>query len=341
MAASQDVWVFSEKAPLLAELIAGARSLVEQSGGKVIALVLGPRSDAEQAVARGADGVLWLGEPQPGTLVDDYVPTIAGLLEEQKPFGLLVGSTRRGKAVAGRLAARLDVAALTDVLQFVREDGKVQARHMIFGGGAVRVDQPLTEPLLATVGPGVFQAAERSGGSGQAQIGSGGAQIGSGKAQIGSGKAQIIEVPFVAPGWRATLRERKTRPAAKVNLAGAKRVVCAGRGLAKQEDLALVNELAQCLQAEVACTRPLAEGLDWLPRERYIGISGATVRPDLYLGVGVSGQVQHMIGMSDSRLVVAINKDQNAPIFQQADYGIAGDLYAVVPALIKAIKELS
>jgi electron transfer flavoprotein alpha subunit len=143
----------------------------------------------------------------------------------------------------------------------------------------------------------------------------------------------------VEPPWRAALRERKTRPASKVNLAGAKKVVCAGRGLARQDDRALVNELAQCLAAEVACTRPLAEGLGWLPRERYIGISGATVRPDLYLGVGVSGQVQHLIGMSDARLVVAINKDQNAPIFQQADYGIAGDLYAVVPALIKAIKE--
>ncbi len=325
MAASQDVWVFSEKAALLAELIAGARALVEQTGGRVIALVLGPRSEAEQAVRRGADGVLWLGEQQPGTLVDDYVPTIAGLLEEQKPYGLLVGSTRRGTAVAGRLAARLGVTALTDVLQFMREDGKLQARHMIFGGGAVRVDQPLADPLLATVGPGVFQAADQSGSSGDAQT--------------ESGKAQISEVPFVAPGWRATLRERKTRPVAKVNLAGAKRVVCAGRGLAKQEDLALVNELAHCLAAEVACTRPLAEGLDWLPRERYIGISGAMIKPDLYLGVGVSGQVQHLIGMSDSRLVVAINKDQNAPIFQQADYGIAEDLYAVVPALIKALKE--
>ena len=88
----------------------------------------------------------------------------------------------------------------------------------------------------------------------------------------------------------------------------------------------------------MACTRPLAEGLDWLPRERYIGISGATVKPALYLGVGVSGQVQHMVGMTGARLVVAINKDGQAPIFSQADYGIVGDLYAVVPALIKALK---
>ena len=107
-----------------------------------------------------------------------------------------------------------------------------------------------------------------------------------------------------------TLRERKPRPAAAVNLPAARRVVCAGRGLARQEDLGLVNELAKVLGAEVACTRPLAEGLDWLPRERYIGISGATIKPDLYLGVGVSGQAQHVIGMSDSRVVVAINKDQ-------------------------------
>jgi electron transfer flavoprotein alpha subunit len=318
MAVSQEIWVFSEKPALLGELIGGARQLASRIGGPVVALVLGPRSAAEQAIAQGAQRVLWLGEPRENALVDDYVPTLASLLEEQPPYGLLVGSTRQGKAVVGRLAARLGVTALTDVLEFLAENGVFQARHMIFGGGAVRVDQPLSGPLLATVGPGVFQAENTFG---------------------DAHSGEIREVAFVEPPWRAALRERKTRPASKVNLAGAKKVVCAGRGLARQDDLALVNELAQCLAAEVACTRPLAEGLGWLPRERYIGISGATVRPDLYLGVGVSGQVQHLIGMSDARLVVAINKDQNAPIFQQADYGITGDLYAVVPALIKAIKE--
>ena len=148
-----------------------------------------------------------------------------------------------------------------------------------------------------------------------------------------------MEAQFVAPQWKATLRECKTRPPATVDLSVAKKVVCSGRGVGKKEDLALVNELAQALGAEIACTRPLAEGLDWLPIERYIGISGATIRPDLYLGVGVSGAAQHLIGMSHSRVVVAINKDKNAPIFTNADYGIAGDLYEVVPALIKAIQE--
>ena len=109
--------------------------------------------------------------------------------------------------------------------------------------------------------------------------------------------------------------------------------------MAQQADLAMIEELARLLHAELACTRPLAEGLGWLPRERYIGISGATLHADLYLGVGVSGQVQHLIGMNATRVVVAINKDSNAPIFAHADYGIAGDLYQIVPALLQALKE--
>jgi electron transfer flavoprotein alpha subunit len=312
----RSIWAFSENQNLLAELLAGAHMLAQQTGGMVTALVLGPRPQVQQAFSHGAQRVIWLGEQQQGYLVDDYVPTLAGLVEEAAPYAVLVGATRRGRAVAGRLAARLGTTALTDVLEFSFEGENVQARHMIFGGGAVRIERPLAQPVVATLGPGVFEAqpagAEREG--------------------------EMIEAAFVAPERRAVLRERKPRKVAAVNLPAAKRVVCAGRGLASQEDLDLVVELARTLGAELACTRPLAEGLGWLPRERYIGISGATVKPDLYLGVGVSGQAQHAIGMSDSRVVVAINKDQNAPIFSQADYAIPDDLYTILPALIRALK---
>lgn len=316
MTENQDIWVFSEKADLLTELISGAHALCENTRGHVVGLVLGSRPAAEQAVQTGADRVLWLGELPEQRLVDDYLNTLHGLVEEQMPFALLIGSTKRGRAVAGRLAARLRVSALTDVLEFIFENGQLQARHMIFGGGAVRIDRPLAKPVIATVGQGVFTAQKPD------------------TSRVG----EILEVPFREPDWQAKLRERKARPPATVNLSAAKKVVCSGRGLAKQEDLEMVKELAQLLGAEMACTRPLAEGLDWLPRERYIGISGATVKPDLYLGVGVSGQVQHQIGMNDARLVVAINKDKNAPIFANADYGITDDLYTVVPALIQALK---
>jgi electron transfer flavoprotein alpha subunit len=114
-------------------------------------------------------------------------------------------------------------------------------------------------------------------------------------------------------------------------------VVCVGRGVAKQEDLALVKELAKVLGGEVACSRPIAEEMHWLPEEVYLGISGKKVKPDLYVGIGVSGQIQHVTGIRDSKVIFAINRDENAPIFEAADYGIVGDLYQVVPKLIQEL----
>ena len=223
--------------------------------------------------------------------------------------------------MAGRLAARLDLTTLTDVTAFEQHDEGLAATHLIFGGGAVRVDRTSGGTVLATVNPATFAAANAVATADEPSPGD-----------------EIIEVPYVEPPWQVRLVERKRRPPASVDLGRAKKIVCAGRGLAKQEDLAMVQELADLLGAELACTRPLAEGFDWLPRERYIGISGAQVKPDLYLGVGVSGQVQHQIGMNGSRIVVAINKDPNAPIFQNADYGLPADLYAILPELIQALK---
>ena len=314
MAANQDIWVFSDKASLLTELISGARALAGGMGGAAAAVVVGPRADAEKALAQGAGKVFWLGELPAGAMLEDYVPTLEKLVKEQQPYGLLVGATKRGKAVAGRLAARLDATVLTDVKEFIAEGGVLEARHMVFGGGAVRVEKSTAGIVLATVGLGIFDVLPAAGGS------------------------EIVEVPFAAPAWRATVRGRKEKGVTSVNLAAAKKVVCPGRGIAKEEDLALINDLALALGAEIGCTRPLAEGLNWLPRERYIGVSGAFIKSDLYIAVGVSGQVQHTVGVTDSRVIVAINKDKGAPIFEQADYGIIGDLYTLVPALTKALK---
>jgi len=219
--------------------------------------------------------------------------------------------------VVARLAAKLEASVVADAKELIVSDGALSIRHMIFGGGAVRIEKPLSATALATVGQGVYEPAEANAAS----------------------KGEIVDVPFVEPAWRMNFVEKREKKVTTVNLAAAKRVVCAGRGLSKQEDMALINDLAQALEAEIGCTRPLAEGLDWLPRERYIGVSGAFVKPDLYLGVGVSGQVQHTVGVTDSRVIVAINKDKNAPIFAQSDYGIVGDLYSVLPLLTKALKE--
>lgn len=305
-----DVLVFSEKPALLAELVGGGIDL----GGQVSVVVFGDRPAADAATAFGAQRVLWIEAP-PNALVEDVTPTLEQLVRERQPALVIIGATRRGRVVAGRLAARLDTTALTDILELRQEDGALQARHMVWGGGAVRSERLRASPVVATAGVGVYSMLPS-----------------------GQPASEIIPVAFMPVQHGALLRERKPRAGAVTNLGSAKRVVCAGRGLAKAEDLGLINELARALNAEVGCTRPLAEGLNWLPRERYIGISGAQVRPDLYLGVGVSGQVQHMIGMNRSKVVIAINKDKNAPIFASADYGIVGDLYALVPALLQEIK---
>lgn len=130
----------------------------------------------------------------------------------------------------------------------------------------------------------------------------------------------------------------ETADVASVNLVAAKRIVAAGRGFKAKEDLKLAEDLAVALEAEVACSRPLAEGTEWLPRDRYIGISGQQVSPNVYVALGISGQIQHTAGMSESGTVIAVNNDDKAPIFAQTDYGVVGDLYDVVPAIIEALK---
>ena len=168
-------------------------------------------------------------------------------------------------------------------------------------------------PAVLVVAPGVLPAQE----------------------EAGAGRVEHVDMaPAPEP-----LRVVEVRPKAgePVNLAAATRVVGVGRGFADEADLRLARELAAALGAELACSRPLAEGLGWLPTERYVGVSGATIRPELYLAVGVSGQVQHMVGVNQAKVIVAINKDKNAPVFGQADLGVVGDLYDVLPALTNAL----
>jgi electron transfer flavoprotein alpha subunit len=312
---TKEIWVFSEKESLQAELLGAARFLAEGLGGATAALVIGPAARGDAVFRQGADKVYHLGECAEYA-VEDFLPTLVQAVQQYQPAAVLIGATWSGKALAGRLAAALRRSVVTDVKKFAVKDGQIEATHLILGGGAVRVERTLAEPLIATLGLGVFEAlpakAEASG--------------------------EVVALSFVQPQTRWVLRERKPKPPASVNLAAAKKVVCPGRGVQKQEDLQMMFELAQLLGAEVGATRPLCEGLDWLPRERYIGVSGAFIKPDLYLGIGVSGQVQHTVGISESRVVAAINKDEEAPIFQQADYGILGDLYQIVPALIRALQ---
>ncbi len=311
---NKDIWVISEKNALQAELLAAAQTTAQALGGEAAAVVIGNTAQVESALAQGAQQVFHLGESG-GRMLEDYTATLAELVRAHQPAGLLIGATVRGKALAGRLAAALGLTAVSDIKHLAVVEGELHASHLILGGGAVRVEKSITAPLIATAGLGIFEPLSASSGSGQ-----------------------VTAVAFIDQGVGWQLRERKPNPPATVNLAAAKKVVCPGRGVQQREDLEMIFTLARLLGGEVGATRPLCEGLDWLPRERYIGVSGAFIKPDLYLGVGVSGQVQHTVGIREARVVAAINKDAEAPIFDQADYGIVGDLYVVLPELIKALQ---
>ena len=138
--------------------------------------------------------------------------------------------------------------------------------------------------------------------------------------------------------YEATVTGQDKVDVSSANLGSAKRIVAAGRGFKAEEDLKLAEDLAAAIGAELACSRPLAEGADWMSADRYIGVSGQSVAPDLYIAVGISGQIQHTVGMVDSKVVVAVNNDDKAPIFEGADYGIVADLYEALPAIVEAAK---
>ena len=137
---------------------------------------------------------------------------------------------------------------------------------------------------------------------------------------------------------KARVVERQEKKRGTVDLKAAKLIVSAGRGVKKKEDLAMINDLASELGGAVGCSRPLSSDMGWLPEEHHIGLTGISVHPDLYLAVGISGQLQHVAGIKDSKVIAAINNDKSAPMFEASDYGIVGDLYVVVPAIMKELK---
>ncbi len=152
---------------------------------------------------------------------------------------------------------------------------------------------------------------------------------------------EIIKVSDFQPKPnRASVVGRKEKPKGQVNIKDAEIVVSAGRGFKKKEDLSILDDLAKVINAVVGASRPLTSDLGWVPEDRQVGLSGTTVKPKLYIAVGISGQIQHLTGMRESKIIVAINTDKNAPIFQECDYGIVGDLYQVVPDLTKDFKAL-
>lgn len=297
-------WIVVAGDARVANLIETANNL----DGGVGAVVVGPKEVAQQVADGGVDQTLWLGDPGEAPL-EAYAQAIAKVIVEQSPHLVLGAARDAERAVLGAVAAGLPAPLFAMPKEIKSVDGKLEIRNPAFGG--------IAEDVIQVDGPAV---AMLDGGPAPEATGSGTVD------EQAASDVLAVKVTQTIPPERA-----------QVDLGRAERIVSVGRGLRSQDDLKLVQQLADALDAEVACSRPLAEGLGWLNADRYIGVTGQHVSPKLYVAIGISGQLQHVVGARTAGTVVVINNDENAPYFSEADYGIVGDLYNVIPALVSAL----
>jgi len=316
MSEFRGVWVFSENRDLALEILGKGRELADKLQTELSAILLGfnVKEQAETLVRCGADKVYVVDNPIFENLqTEPYLSALTNLATEYKPEILLIGSTKRGKELAARLAARLETGLVPDAFKLeIDEDKRLTATRIVYGGNGVATETYRTKPQIATIPPRTFEKpkpTERTG--------------------------QVIQVDVELEEPKVDIVEVKPVEAAKVRIEEAKIIVCGGRGVEKKEDFKMLEDLAQLLGGYVGNTRPLAEDRKWF--SEWIGLSGKKVKPDLYVACGLSGMIQHIAGMRDSKVVVAINNDPEAPIFNVADYIIVGDLYQIVPALNEAL----
>jgi electron transfer flavoprotein alpha subunit len=250
---------------------------------------------------------------------DPYVETLKGIIDKEKPFLVLVGHTTQGMDFAPRLAVALRRPLIAGCVEYGKEGDRLILTRQIFNAKMNMKTVPRGEPpYVATASPGAFPADEVEAG----------------------GNAQVVRLPveLQATSQRKVL-ERVEAQKGQTDLSSAPIIISGGRGLKEKQNFQLIFELAEAIGGSVGASRPVVDA-EWLPREYQIGSSGQTVSPKLYFAIGISGAIQHLVGMQTSRCIVAINKDPEAPIFKVAHYGIVEDLFKVVPALTKIFKDL-
>ena len=303
------IFVFSENLELAKQLLAPALELKASLTQPIIALALS-EGNAKALAALGADKAIVLKS------TTNWVEGLAEAIYAQVSIAgasiLLVGGTLPGKHVAAYVAAKLGAGMITDAKTLRIDGSKLITSRVLYAGLAV-AEEETDLPAVATVRARTFLAPATA-------------------ASVGT-----VETAVVQCDARYTIGAVTSTATEGVDISAANKLVCVGRGVKKKEDLKLIEDLGAKLKAEIACSRGIAEDEHWLPIERYVGISGQTVKPDMYLAVGLSGQVQHMVGCRESKVIVAVNTDEKAPIFEAADYGIVGDLYEVLPALTAAL----
>ncbi|MFI6364009.1 electron transfer flavoprotein subunit alpha/FixB family protein [Nocardia sp. NPDC050630] len=294
------------------ELLTAASTL-----GEPAAVVTGPAGTGEKladALAAAGAAKIYIAESDDveNFLVTPKVDVLAGLVESISPAAVIVAATAEGKEVSGRLAARIGSGLLVDVID-VKSDGSVV--HSIFGG-AFTVDAKATGDVpVISVRPGAVEAT----------------------ASAGAGEKVTVEVPAQEEGVVKVTSREPIIGGDRPELTEASIVVSGGRGVGSADNFAVVEALADSLGAAVGASRAAVDS-GYYPGQFQVGQTGKTVSPQLYIALGISGAIQHRAGMQTSKTIVAVNKDEEAPIFEIADYGIVGDLFNVAPQLTEAVK---
>ncbi|HLD28910.1 MAG TPA: electron transfer flavoprotein subunit alpha [bacterium] len=323
------VWVFAEQKhgkieSVVYELLGKGKELAQKLSTELCAVLLGENMDeaARNLVFLGADKIYLFNSPELKDYQDDpFVDIIAKLAEEEKPAVFLFGATVIGRALAPRLAARIGTGLTADCtgLDIDSDSCNLLQTRPAFGGNIMAtITTRHHRPQMATVRHKVFAEA----------------------AQDRSRKGTVIrkDIPPELIKTRTELLEFIPDLSQKINLSEADIIVSGGRGVGGPEGFKMIEELALALGGAVGASRSAVDS-GWIPYSHQVGQTGRTVAPKLYIACGISGQIQHLVGMQSSKTIVAVNKDPHAPIFKVATYGIAGDLFEVIPLLIKSLKK--
>ena len=305
--------------PISFELLGKAREIADKLKLEVWSVILGCgiANKASELIYYGADKAYVYDDERLKDLnVIAYKSVLVNLVKEIKPEIFLIGATPWGRSLAPRVAAALDTGLTADCIDLqVSEDGKLIQIRPAFTGNILAYIETVSKPIMTTIRYRVMKMPKRDP---------------SRRGEVIVRKPEEIDADGIR--FLGKVSERR------VNLADAEVIVAGGKGLKKKEDLKLLEELANLLGGVMGVSRPLVEE-GWISKDHQVGFSGNTVKPRLYIACGISGSPQHLAGMRDSNIIIAVNTDPSAPIFRHADYGVIADLYEFIPRLINFLKE--
>jgi len=314
------VLVYSDNKNLTIEMLSKATELSKENKTKVTAVIIGKTDEklAKEYISYGADQVFISETDIEEFKAEEYADIFKKIVDETKSEILLIGSDKNGKELSARLSGLLNAGCVVDSNNIYFKDGKLNAERVVYSGKSIAVEQFKSKPAIITIPSKAFDPLKKD----------------------ESRKGEITKKQIKPDSYNSKILKTQELKTEGANVEDAEIIISCGRGFKNKEDIKLANELAEITKGKtVGCSRPIAADLKWLSEDHWIGLSGHKVKPKLYIAAGISGQIQHIAGMRDSGVVVAINKDPDALIFKSADYGVVGDLYEVLPKLTNAIKE--